>query len=284
MRATPAPLLAHMAAGETTLCHLIKVTRTDAVVYAITDHDQDLVYGAVTYKASLGMDASAIETSATLAVDNLEARGFLATLGITEASIASGVWDYADVRVYRVNWNDLAQGDEKLLRGWIGNISIARPQVTAEVRSLAQKLQNRIGEYVTESCKADLFDARCKVVATEGAWKFSGVAVSTIVAAQRQFTASALTQAAAFFTAGKVVWQTGANAGLQMEIKAHATGGDLLLQEPMPYAIAVADTFTVYAGCTKRYVEDCRTKFVNTDNFRGFPFVPGEDAVLRGPQ
>jgi uncharacterized phage protein (TIGR02218 family) len=139
------------------------------------------------------------------------------------------LWDYADVRVYRVNWADLTQGDEKLLRGWIGNVSVARPQVTSEIRSLAQKLQNRIGEYVTESCKADLFDARCQVVATEGTWKFSGVAVSTIVAAQRQFTASALTQAAAFFTAGKVVWQTGANAGLQMEIKTHAASGDILL-------------------------------------------------------
>lgn len=295
MRTTPAALLAHMAGGTTTLAHLIKITRTDGVILAVTDHDQDITYplGSPTgqlYTASLGMDASAIETTATLSVDNLEARGFLDVLGVSEASIAAGVWDYADVRIYRVNWADLSMGDEKLIRGWIGDISVARGEFKNEIRSVSQKLQSRLGEIVAENCKADLFDARCKVVATEGVWKFSGVAVSTIVAAQRQFTAAALTQAADFFAAGKVVWTTGQNAGLSKEIKTHAvlvgspSGGDITLQEPMPYAITVGDTGTFYAGCTKRYAEDCVAKFANSANFRGFPFLPGLDAILRGPR
>ena len=101
----------------------------------------------------------------------------------------------------------------------------------------------------------------------------------------RQFTASALTQAVDFFTAGKVTWQTGANAGLSKEIKTHATGGNILLQEPMPCTVAVGDTFTIYAGCLKRYDEDCGpAKFNNQVNFRGFPKLPGNDAMLRGPQ
>ena len=255
MKGTPAALLAHMASGSTTLASLIKITRTDAVILAATDHDADITYPPSTgqlYKASLGMDASAIETTATLSVDNLEARGFLDVLGVSEASIAAGVWDYADVRVYRVNWADLSMGDEKLLRGWIGDISVARGEFKNEIRSVSQKLQSRLGEVVSENCKADLFDTRCKVVATEGVWKFSGVGVSTIVSAQRQFTCSALTQAAPFFQAGKVVWQTGQNAGLSKEIKTHAASGNITLQEPMPYAISVADTGTFYAGCTKR--------------------------------
>ena len=53
----------------------------------------------------------------------------------------------------------------------------------------------------------------------------------------------------------------------------------------MPYVIAVGDTFTIYAGCLKRYEEDCGpAKFDNQVNFRGFPFLPGNDAMLRGPQ
>lgn len=284
MKSTPAPLLAHMAGTGTTLSHLIKITRTDAVILAVTDHDQDITYGGQLYKSSLGMDASAIQTTAALSVDNLEARGFLDVLGVSEASITAGVWDYADVRVFRVNWADLSMGDEKLIRGWIGDISIARGEFKNEVRSLSQKLQSRMGEVVSESCKADLFDARCKAVATEGVWKFSGVAISTIVAAQRQFTCAALTQAAPFFQAGKVVWQTGQNAGLSKEIKIHAASGNITLQEPMPYAITVGDTATFYAGCTKRYTEDCLTKFSNSANFRGFPKLPGLDRILRGPR
>lgn len=283
-----------MASGSTTLAHLVKITRTDGVVFAVTDHDRDIVYPVgsptgVTYLASLAVDASAIHTTASMGVDNLEARSFLNLLGVSEASIAAGVWDYADYRIYRVNWADLTMGDDKLMRGWWGEVTISRNEFKAEGRSLSQKLQSRIGEIVTESCKADLFDARCKVVATEGIWKFSGIGVSTIVAAQRQFTCAGLGQAADFFTAGKVVWQTGQNAGLSKEIKAHAvlagspTGADILLQEPMPYAITVGDTGVFYAGCRKRYTEDCLGKFANTVNFRGFPFVPGQDATLRGP-
>ncbi len=40
--------------------------------------------------------------------------------------------------------------------------------------------------------------------------------------------------------------------------------------------------FTIYAGCDKRF-ETCRAKFANTLNFRGFPHMPGNDAVQARP-
>ena len=283
MRATPAALLAHMAGSDTTLCTLIKITRTDGQIYGFTDHDQDVTYLTVLYVASIGMDASAVETTGSLGVGNLETRGFLTSLGVDQPSIAAGLWDYADVRVYRVNWADLTMGDEKAIRGWVGDISLGRDEFKNEVRSLAQKLQSKIGELSSVKCRADLFDARCAIVATEGVWKFSAVSVSTVVVAQRQFTAAALTQAAAFFTNGKVVWETGPNAGLAKEVKIHIASGNITLHEPMPYAFAIGNVFTIYAGCTKRYSEDCLTKFANQIRFVGEPFIPGEDALIRGP-
>jgi uncharacterized phage protein (TIGR02218 family) len=251
MRATPAPLLAHMALGTTTLALLIKLTRTDGTVLAVTTHDQDITYppgGGLLYSAVLGMDASAMQAEAQLNVDNLETKGFLAYLGVSEAEIAAGLWDYCDVRIYRVNYADLSMGDEKLIRGWIGTVSHGRGEFTSEVRSLAQKLQSRVGELVTDTCKADLYDARCKVEPTEGVYRFSGIAVTAVLAEQRQFTCAALAQPEDFFTAGRVVWTSGGNAGLSKEIKKHAADGTLTLQEPMPYVIA-----------------------------------PGNDAALRGP-
>ena len=38
------------------------------------------------------------------------------------------------------------------------------------------------------------------------------------------------------------------------------------------------DTFTVTAGCDKRFAT-CRSKFDNQLNFRGFPHLPGNDAA-----
>jgi uncharacterized phage protein (TIGR02218 family) len=38
--------------------------------------------------------------------------------------------------------------------------------------------------------------------------------------------------------------------------------------------------FLIRAGCDKR-IATCRAKFGNVVNFRGFPHMPGQDAVLR---
>ena len=52
-----------------------------------------------------------------------------------------------------------------------------------------------------------------------------------------------------------------------------------LLEAPVRLIMAT-DTFIVRAGCDKR-IATCGTKFANVANFRGFPHIPGQDAVLR---
>jgi len=39
-------------------------------------------------------------------------------------------------------------------------------------------------------------------------------------------------------------------------------------------------TYTLTPGSRKRYTEDCRTKYANTNNFGGFNELPGPDKVL----
>jgi len=46
--------------------------------------------------------------------------------------------------------------------------------------------------------------------------------------------------------------------------------------------IAAGDTFTVTAGCDKRFAT-CNGRFNNAVNFRGFPHIPGNDFVIRYP-
>jgi uncharacterized phage protein (TIGR02218 family) len=52
-----------------------------------------------------------------------------------------------------------------------------------------------------------------------------------------------------------------------------------LLEAPVR-PITATDAFVVRAGCDKR-LATCGTKFANVANFRGFPHIPGQDAVLR---
>lgn len=282
MKTIGTALKSHMAGGTTTLAHLVKLTRRDGVVLAVTlDHDQTIVFGGVSYLPAFGMTPSNIETSGELNVDNLDAKGALMALGIAEADIAAGLWDLCDVRVMRVNWADLTMGAEKLKRGTFGEMSIGRNTFDNEVRGITQRLQQTVGDLVSASCRNDLFDARCGIVAEEGVWKFSATAVTAVTGA-RTFTSSALTQAAGFFDAGKVIWTTGANAGLSMEIRAHTAGGNIDLQEPMPYEVEIDDEATVFAGCLKRHDVDCTDKFDNIERNGGFPFVPGQDQMFKG--
>ena len=48
------------------------------------------------------------------------------------------------------------------------------------------------------------------------------------------------------------------------------------------FAIEAGDAFVVTAGCDKSFAT-CGAKFGNRDSFRGFPHMPGTDAVLAGP-
>ncbi len=86
-----------------------------------------------------------------------------------------------------------------------------------------------------------------------------------------------------WYTGGMVTFLTGNNAGLSMEVRKWTNATNLLeLFEPMKFAIEVDDIFTVYPGCDKT-IAACRDKFDNVVNFRGEPFVPGNDQLFRSP-
>lgn len=100
----------------------------------------------------------------------------------------------------------------------------------------------------------------------------------------RAFTALGLGGfASGWFTFGTFERTTGANAGRRAEVLGHdVTDGIavLTLLEAPVRTIAEGDASTVRAGCDKR-METCGAKFANTANFRGFPYIPGQDTILR---
>jgi uncharacterized phage protein (TIGR02218 family) len=283
VKGTPIALRNHMAQGSTTLAVLNKITRRDGEVMAITlDHDRPLVYQGVVYEPKFGAMPSTIETTGAINVDNVDIKGALLALGVNEADISAGLWDGAQFIAYRVNWRNLSMGAEILKSGTFGQISIGRGTFTNEVRGITQKLQQVQGEVVSPSCKDDLFGPKCGLAPLEGFSKFENVFLLNEFPATRRTFAANIAQADGWFDGGKVVWTDGANVGLSMEIKTQV-GQQIELQEPMPYEISHDDHCTIYAGCLKRFEDDCKLKFSNHVRFFGFPTVPGQDQMLRGP-
>jgi len=279
MKTISGALAAHYAGTVTTIATCWKVTRADSQVFGFTDHRYDIVFLGVTYAAATGHDTTDVDSSSDLSVDNLDVTGFLDDDSLRESDLIAGVWDFARVEIFEVNYADLTMGARQLRSGWLGEVRIqSRPrQFIAELRGLSYTLQQTIGEVYTPSCRADLGDARCGV--NVPALTASGQSV-TSVTDRRTFVASGLADGA--WTAGKVTFTSGANAGFAMEVKSWTNGTKtLVLSLPMPYPIAVADVFTVQPGCLKR-ITDCRDTYNNVVNFRGEPYVPGIDLLTRG--
>lgn len=275
MKARSTALEIHHGEPVQTRAWCWKVTRRDAQVFGFTSIDIMLPIDGVEYEAATGFTPSAIDGKADMSVPNLEVAGLLNAASITEADLLAGVWDGAAVEVFEVNYRDLTMGAMDLRSGTIGTVSSGRVAFRAELRGLAQALQQGVGELFTAACPANLGDARCQV--DLGPLTVTGTV--TAAASARGFTDSSRAEVSDYFGAGLITWTGGANIGLPMEVRSFAAGVfDLAL--PMPFAVAVGDTYSLVPGCRKRAITDCKTKFNNIVHFRGHPWVPGNDKVL----
>lgn len=264
----------HLDGTTTTLCTCWHVTREDGVELGFTDHDQDLTVDAQLYKAATGFTATSVESKADFSVDNMDLEGMLSSNEISETDILNGRYDYAEVEIFMVNYEDLSQGKIYLKRGRMGEVKVNSSQFVAELRGLSQHLQQHIGRVYTSSCDAILGDSRC----TKALGAFTFATTVTSVTDRQIFKASALTQAAGYFTGGVVTFTSGDNDDLEMEVK-EFEGTKITLALPVPYQIQVGDTISIVAGCDKTSAT-CAAKFSNLINFRGFPDIPGTDAIL----
>ena len=272
-------LQAHLNGELTTLAYLLKLTCVNGAVSGYTTHDQNIIIGGVTYLADGALTPSAIESRAGLAVDNLEITGILDSTHIVEADIQSGLYDFARIDVYACNWADLTQGAVQLRRGWLGQVTSTCTYYVAELRGLHDLLQRPVGDYYTPECRFDLGDSNCGV--NIAAQTVTGSVTSTIDNAT--FGDTSQTAATNVYAYGKLTWLTGANAGQSMEVKAwDGIGQVFTLWLPMPNAIQVGDTYSVYPGCDKRFTT-CSATFSNNANFGGFPYVPGVGNILQYP-
>mgnify|MGYP001561294057 CR=1 FL=1 len=275
MRSVSPNFNAHILGEVTTLATCWKIIRTDGVIKTYTDCDRDILYATHTYLSIVGFTPSSIESKDDFSVDNVDVAGVLETGYITAPDLMAGLYDFAEVEIFQVNYLDLTQDRMMLRRGKLGEVRLQKDTFVAELRGLSELMQQHIGQLFSPSCRAILGDVRCTV--NMAPFTFAGTV--NAVTSSMIFTANALTQAAGYFTGGEVRWLTGANAGLKREIKEFANK-QIILALPMPYTIANGDTFNALAGCDKLFAT-CKAKFNNAANFRGEPHVPGTDAMLK---
>jgi uncharacterized phage protein (TIGR02218 family) len=283
VRTIPSALQAKLDSGITTLARCWIIMRRDGVTMGFTDHDADLTVAGTLCHAGTGLTASEATARLGLQIDGSEIAGALTDDSLAEADLAAGRYDAAGIEVHLVDWSEPSL-NVLLAKGVLGEVRREGAAFSAELRSLAHRLNEESGRLYTATCSADLGDARCTVDLTDPAFHGSGAIAALAGAAA--FHASGLSDFAdGWFTAGKLTFASGANDGFAVEVKVHRVALDGVLielwQRP-PEPLAVADAFTVTAGCDKRF-STCRDRFANSINFRGFPAIPGNDFVISYP-
>ncbi len=280
MRAVPAGLAAHLSTGATTLCNCWRISRRDGVVLGFTDHDENLSFDGTLFRAGTGFEGTEIESRFGLAATGSELHGALSDETISENDLTAGKYDAAYVELFLADWSNV---ENRILQrsGNIGEVRREGAAFAAEIRGLAHQLDQEHGRIFASSCDADLGDARCKIDLDDPQFRGEGTVIGVQGAAL--FLVSGLDDFDdEWFSRGKFVWSTGANADAAVEIKAHRDEDgavSLSLWQTPANPAAEGDTFVVTAGCNKRF-ETCRQKFENQLNFRGFPHLPGNDFVV----
>ncbi len=282
MRTIPSALQTKLDSGATTLCRCWLIARSDGVTQGFTDHDEDVPLDAVTCRASTGLSGSEATQAFDLSVTGSELSGALNDNSLNEDDLAAGIYDAAAVELWLVDWSEPSLRVQ-LAAGSLGEVKREGTAFTAEVRGITQRLAEDTGRLFTAACSADLGDARCKIDLDNAAYQSSGSIAA--LTGTSSFTVIGLDDFAdGWFTAGKLTFINGANAGLSIEVKTHRnhSGVSLVLWQGMPQSIVIGDGFTITAGCDKRF-STCNSRFNNTVNFRGFPQIPGNDFVVRYP-
>ncbi|MHA6268026.1 DUF2163 domain-containing protein [uncultured Aliiroseovarius sp.] len=275
---------AHLGEGVTTVARCWKVTRRDGIVLGFTDHDQDIDFDGVVFRADTGMTARALSQTTGLSTDNTEALGVLNDASISEKDIRAGRYDGAEVEAWLVNWSETNQRHLRF-RGTVGELAREAGGFRAELNGLTEALNQPQGRAYQLPCAAVLGDGMCRFNLSQTGYSVE-LAVGENVAETTFQCAGLELYPNRWFERGRFIVLSGEAKDLTGLIKNDRKGTDGLrtieLWEALRAKMEPGDMVRLEAGCD-RLPRTCRVKFNNFLNFRGFPDVPGEDWLMSYP-
>lgn len=251
-----------------------------------TSLDLPFVIDGVTYLPYTGFDPGAAQTSNDLgSVDSQQLKGLLGASGISKSELASGIYEYATVRRFLVDYtnlpNSLSLNPPKHLELPSGHLAESKRNPLGyeiKVKDDLSYLDNQIGVTTTKTCRANLGDDRCRVDLAPFTHNLTVIATGS----RRSFDIDG-TLPAKYFDRGRLQFTSGANNGLHRDIGFYFGNKIILSPVPAPFEIAVGDTIRAVAGCSKTKLA-CITKFRNFANFVGEPDVPTTDLAVDTPK
>jgi uncharacterized phage protein (TIGR02218 family) len=264
-----------VADGElTTLALCWRLERRDGAGIALTSHDGPVIAGGTRFDPAPGVTPSAITRSRGLEAQSGEVAGALTSATLNDADLSVGRWDGAQVSLAVVDWRSPESPPIQLMGGEIGNVNIDGDSFSAELRGAAAVLEGPVCPATSAECRAEFGDKKCGV----------DLAGRTVVAQVLSSSGGMLTLDTAVderFVLGRLRSTSGPNCGLSAVILS-ASGNVVELRDLPRGAVDDACRVELREGCDKR-LETCVSRFANAANFRGEPYLPGNDLLTRYP-
>lgn len=251
-----------------------RIHRTDGVTLGFTSHDRDLRFGGVLHRAAPGMLPSAIRRTAGLEGDSAEMQGALAHSSISASDLGAGRFDRARVEVGAVDWETLDHA--VLYHGAIGDVAQEAGGFTAELRSAKAVLEADLVPRTSPTCRAAFCGPGCGLSASRFTTRANLVAANPDA-----FRVTFDHPDPASMPAGWVRWLDGPHVGQTMEVVA-VEGSALVLDAALDPGLRAGHRALLREGCDHT-LATCTARFGNAINFRGEPFLPGNDLLARYP-
>ena len=254
------------------LATCMRLERRDGNVYGFTTNTKALTIDGILYEPAYSINPTDIASGCNLDIDDVEAEGLLDSATITEDDLRAGRWDYAEFRLFQVNWADLTQGTKKDRSGHLGKVTVNRQTFVAELLGELEAYAIGIGKKTQPGCRTSLGTAECGVTPTE--------VTGTIETADSDFFTlhdSARTEPDVFFDEGIITFHFD-SGDIAREVKGYIVG-TWVTKTAIPYD-ATGVAYTMTEGCP-RTLSACADRFENAVNFRGEPWLRGNDAMLQ---
>ncbi len=249
-----------------------RIFRRDGVTLGFTSHDRDLVFSGIRHRAAPGMLPAAVRMTSQISDDSAEVEGALSHDTISEADLGAGLFDEAGIAIGAVDWETLES--HTLYSGQLGRIEDDRRGFSAQLRSAKHVLDYDLVPRTSPTCRAAFCGPGCGLSAVRftSCYYVTGIDEDT-----NRIELEGL--GAGPFVDGQLRLLAGPQTGIGFGIL-DVAGSWLTLDRPLAPGTAIGTRAELREGCDHT-LAICAGRFANAANFRGEPFLPGNDLLSR---
>ena len=254
-----------------------RLERSDGVTIGFTSHDQDVVSDGLLLRASPGMRPTSIVETLGLDDDGLDINGALSADAIRSDDLLAGRWDGAYLEIFLFDWAQPEAGRQLLASGELGAISFSGDAFEVEFLGLKQAFNRAVVPQTSPSCRATFCDAACGL----NRQRFRRLVSLAGAEGNRLMFSNPTLAPVDAFAYGTIRFLDKQNCGLSADVVASDAESVTVLHRP-DAAIEPGVLVELTEGCDKQ-IATCASRFANAVNFRGEPYLPGNDLLTRYP-